>query len=127
MRAAPSIKARQFNIKTALGDAIGDIVNIAAHRQVNIYLPPNGGAALFAVFPNYMDDDEIRASLVPVLEGPGLLPNQDITDQIADALAAGTAGIPAVSAVRQDEAKGATVGNAAAFGVPTVTHADAAP
>ena len=87
-------KIRPFNVKTALGEAIGDIVNVDQYRQVNIYRAPNGGAGMFAMFPNYMDDDAIRASLIPVLEGPGLLPRQVITDQVSDALVAGTADVP---------------------------------
>lgn len=95
-----AIKPRPFLIKTEAGDAAGDIVAIPDFRQVNLYRMPHSGPAIFAMFPNHMDDDEIRAALRPVLEGPPQLPGFNITDQVPGAVAAGTA--PVVNEIPVD-------------------------
>jgi hypothetical protein len=99
-KAHTDIKPRPFLIKTEAGDATGDIVAITDFRQVNLYTTPNNGPAMFAMFPNHMDDDEIRAALRPVLEGSPQLPGFNITDQVAGAVAAGT--VPVVNEVPAD-------------------------
>lgn len=86
---------------TVMGQAaICDIVSTAQHRQANVYLPQNGGAALFAMFDLDTDDETIRQALIPVLRGEPLEEDVEITDQVAGSLFAGTIARPVVSVQR---------------------------
>lgn len=86
---------------TAMGQAaICDIVDTEQHRQANVYLPQNGGAALFAMFDTGTDDETIRQALIPVLRGDPLEEDIEITDQVAGSLFAGTIARPVVSVQR---------------------------
>ena len=104
-------KARHFNIKTDIGEAIADILNEQDRRQVNVYQSPNG-IGLFAVFPSHMDDGEIRQALMPVLVDADLEGEQNITERVPGALVAGTVTLPKVADVK--------------FGNATVSHAEEA-
>lgn len=80
--------------------AVCDIVDTEQHRQANVYLPQNGGAALFAMFDTGTDDETIRKALIPVLRGDPLEEDIEITDQVAGSLFAGTIARPVVSVQR---------------------------
>lgn len=80
--------------------AVCDIVDTEQYRQANVYLPQNGGAALFAVFGLDTDDETIRQALIPVLRGEPLEDDIDITDQVAGSLFAGTVARPLVNVRR---------------------------
>lgn len=77
--------------------AVCDIVDTEQHRQANVYLPQNGGAALFAMFDTGTDDETIRQALIPVLRGDPLEEDIEITDQVAGSLFAGTIARPVVN------------------------------
>lgn len=81
--------------------AVCDIVDTEQHRQANVYLPQNGGAALFAMFDTGTDDETIRQALIPVLRGDPLEEDIEITDQVAGSLFAGTIARPVVHLQRQ--------------------------
>lgn len=82
---------------TAMGQAAAcDIVNTDQHRQANVYLPQNGGAALFALFDLDKTDEQISQSLVPVLRGDPLVENVEITDLVPDCIFAGTIERPVI-------------------------------
>ena len=80
--------------------AVCDIVDTEQHRQANVYLPQNGGAALFAMFDTGTDDETIRQALIPVLRGDPLEVDIEITDQVAGSLFAGTIARPVVNLQR---------------------------
>ena len=80
--------------------AVCDIVDTEQHRQANVYMPQNGGAALFAMFDTGVDDEIIRQALIPVLRGEPLEEDIEITDQVAGSLFAGTIARPVVSVQR---------------------------
>ena len=80
--------------------AVCDIVDTEQHRQANVYLPQNGGAALFAMFETGTDDETIRQALIPVLRGEPLEEDIEITGQVAGSLFAGTIARPVVSVQR---------------------------
>ena len=80
--------------------AICDIVDTEQHRQANVYLPQNGGAALFAMFDTGTGDETIRQALIPVLRGDPLEADVDITEQVDGSLFAGTIERPVVSVER---------------------------
>jgi len=80
--------------------AVCDIVDTEQHRQANVYLPHNGGAALFAMFDTGTDDETIRQALIPVLRGEPLEEDIEITDQVAGSLFAGTIERPVISVQR---------------------------
>lgn len=80
--------------------AVCDIVDTEQHRQANVYLPQNGGAALFAMFDTGTDDETIRQALIPVLRGDSLEVDIEITDQVAGSLFAGTIARPVVNLQR---------------------------
>ena len=80
--------------------AMCDIVDTEQHRQANVYLPQNGGAALFAMFDTGVDDETIRQALIPVLRGEPLEEDIEITGQVAGSLFAGTIARPVVSVQR---------------------------
>lgn len=93
-------KVTELVIKVMGQAAVCDIVNTEQHRQANVYLPPNGGAALFAMFDTGTDDETIRQALIPVLRGEPLEEDIDITDQVAGSLFAGTIARPMISLQR---------------------------
>ncbi len=70
--------------------AVCDIVDTEQHRQANVYLPQNGGAALFAMFDLDTDDETIRQALIPVLRGEPLEEDKEITEQVEGSVFAGT-------------------------------------
>lgn len=80
--------------------AVCDIVDTEQYRQANVYLPQNGGAALFAMFDTGTDGETIRQALIPVLRGDPLEEDIEITDQVAGSLFAGTIARPVVSVQR---------------------------
>lgn len=80
--------------------AVCDIVDTEQHRQANVYLPQNGGAALFAMFDTGTDDEIIRQALIQVLRGDPLEKDIEITGQVAGSLFAGTIARPVVSVQR---------------------------
>lgn len=80
--------------------AVCDIVDTEQHRQANVYLPQNGGAALFAMFDTGIDDETIRQALIPVLRGDPLEEDIEITDQVDGSLFAGTIARPVVNVQR---------------------------
>ena len=80
--------------------AVCDIVDTEQHRQANVYLPHNGGAALFAMFDTDTNDETIRQALIPVLRGEPLEEDIEITNQVAGSLFAGTIARPVISVQR---------------------------
>lgn len=80
--------------------AVCDIVDTEHHRQANVYLPQNGGAALFAMFDTGTDDETIRQALIPVLRGEPLEVDIEVTDLVDGSLFAGTIERPTVSVQR---------------------------
>lgn len=82
---------------TVMGQAaVCDIVDTEQHRQANVYLPQNGGAALFAMFDTGTDDETIKQALIPVLRGEPLEEDKEITDLIEGSLFAGTIERPVI-------------------------------
>lgn len=93
-------KVTELVIKVMGQAAVCDIVDTGEHRQANVYLPPNGGAALFAMFDTDTDDETIRQALIPVLRGEPLEEDIEITNQVAGSLFAGTIERPVISVHR---------------------------
>lgn len=81
--------------------AVCDIVDTKQHRQANVYLPQNGGAALFAMFDTGTDDETIKQALIPVLRGAPLEQDEEITSLIEGSVFAGTIARPVVHLQRQ--------------------------
>lgn len=88
-------------IITVMGSAaVCDIVTTEQHKQANVYLPPNGGASMFAVFDVDTTDDSIVKALMPVLAGEPLEQDADITDLVDGCLLAGTIERPVLKVQR---------------------------
>ncbi len=100
MSRADDPKVTEIIISVMGQAAVCDIVDTEQHRQANVYLPPSGGAALFAMFDTGTDDETIRQALIPVLRGDSLEVDIEITDQVAGSLFAGTIARPVVNLQR---------------------------
>ena len=83
-------KARPFNMKTVHGKVVADILNLEQSRQVNVYMADGHKAAMFALFPSYCTDEQIRAALLDVLNGEALLPDVEVTELVKGCEVAGT-------------------------------------
>lgn len=94
-------------IQTTVGPAAAQVSFAGPNVQVNVFMPPNGGAGFFLVFPASRRTQAIDAAR-RLAEGAPLAENINITDQVSGALVAGTIGRPKFE-VR--------------FGVPSVAHA----
>lgn len=70
--------------------AVCDIVDTEEYRQANVYLPQNGGAALFALFVTDTSDESICRALSPVLRGDPLEEGIEVTHLIEGSVFAGT-------------------------------------
>lgn len=81
--------------------AVCDIVTTEQHKQANVYLPPNGGASIFALFDAGTTDDAIVAALLPMLKGNPLEQDLDITDAVDGSLLAGTIERPVLKVQRK--------------------------
>lgn len=89
-------RKQTFEIPTDHGVAICEVIKTSQHQQANIYLAPNGGASLFALFPIDEEVSDIEKSLKPVLNGPSLISDLDITDEVEGCIVAGTVKRPTV-------------------------------
>lgn len=90
-----TIKANVVSIATVRGAEQAEIVPVDEGVQINVYLPGNGGAGLFALFPTMHPLDEALAELRNLLTGPALAADIDLTARIPGALAAGSMPRPA--------------------------------
>lgn len=96
-----SPKVTELVIKVMGQAAVCDIVDTGEHRQANVYLPPNGGASMFALFDAGTTDDAIVAALLPVLKGNPLEQDLDITDAVDGSLLASTIARPVLKVQRK--------------------------
>lgn len=81
--------------------AVCDIVTTEQHKQANVYVPPNGGAAIFALFDTDTTDDAIVAALLPALKGEPLEQDIEITSMVEGSLLAGTIERPVLKVQRK--------------------------
>lgn len=79
-----------LEINTKHGPTVCDVVRTTEHKQANVYLAPNGGASVFALYPIDADNEEIEQSLMDVLNGEALEPDLDITEHVEGSILAGT-------------------------------------
>lgn len=87
-------KPTPLEIRCLDGVAVCDVIETPEGRQVNVYLAPNGGASLYAIFPSDTDMQGMAAGIRPVLDGNPLEPDTDITDLVAGSLLAFTVARP---------------------------------
>lgn len=96
-------KATSLEIRCLDGVAICDVIEIPEGRQANVYLAPNGGASICAIFPGDSDNDSIEAALKEVLDSSKLEADKDITALVRGSLLAFTIPRPSIKAQRQPE------------------------
>ena len=77
------------NIQTRLGNVAAQLVHDGVHAQINAYIVPHAGAGLFVCF----QADEVeacKAAMAALVERGPLQPDQNLTDSVPGALAAGS-------------------------------------
>lgn len=73
-------------IQTTVGPAAAQVSFAGPNVQVNVFMPPNGGAGFFLVFPASRRTQAIDAAR-RLAEGAPLAENINITDQVSGARA----------------------------------------
>ena len=94
-------KATPLEIRCLDGAAICDVIETPEGQQVNVYLAPNGGASMYAIFPADTDLQAMVDAIRPVLDGEPLEPDADITGLVAGSVLAGTVPRPTFKVQRQ--------------------------
>lgn len=92
-----------LEINTKHGLTVCDVIRTNEFKQACVYLAPNGGASMFAIYPIDAENKDIEQSLLGVLNGEALEPDLDITDKVKGSILASTIVRPTFALVDNDQ------------------------
>lgn len=83
-------EATTITIDTKYGPASLQAIDHGAHWQYNCFMPPCGGAGIFALMPAALSEAECRDTMRELIEAGPHAEEQDITHLSEKLVAAGT-------------------------------------
>lgn len=96
--------ATTVTIDTTNGKALVQVVDHGAHWQYNCFLPPGGGAGIFALMPPALSEAECRDTMRVLIEAGPHAEDQNITHLSDKLVAAGTVNMAQINVSRLMEA-----------------------
>ena len=79
-----------LTIDTKQGPASVQVIDHGPHWQYNCFMPPSGGAGIFALLPAALSEAECRDTMRELIEAGPHAEEQDITHLSEKLVAAGT-------------------------------------
>lgn len=93
-----------ITIDTRHGPASVQAIDHGAHWQYNCFMPPGGGAGIFALMPPTLSEEECRDTMRTLIDAGPHAEDQDITHLSNKLVAAGTVNMAQINVSQLMEA-----------------------